>query len=290
MVPKTRRGLGKGLAALIPGSETTPGLLDVDTKDIVPNPRQPRHDLDPDSLVELADSIREHGLIQPLIVTRIEPEEPVIGETTGPHYQLIAGERRFRAVKELGYEDIPAIVKDASDADSLELSLIENIQREELNPVEEASAYRELIEKFKFSQDEISKAVGKDKSTVSNTLRLLTLPKLIQEYISDSLISMGHAKAILPLVTERARIRFAKRIMKRNLSVRQTEELIKQRLQKTSKRTPEKDEHLARIEEELQHFLGTRVKVIHGKKRGRIEIFYYSNEDLDRVLDLIRKT
>jgi len=274
--------LGKGLEALIPGKtqEAATGAriskLKIDT--ITPNKFQPRKKFADEKLTDLKNSIKEKGIIQPIIV------RPVEGG-----YELIAGERRFRAVKDLGYEDIPAIVKDVGDADSLELSLIENIQREELNPVEEAHAYLELIEKFKFSQDEISKAVGKDKSTVSNTLRLLTLPGLIQEYISDSLISMGHAKAILPLATERAKIRFAKRIMKRNLSVRQTEELIKQRLQKTSKRTPEKDEHLARIEEDMQHFLGTRVKVIHGKKRGRIEIFYYSNEDLDRILDLIRK-
>ena len=274
--------LGKGLEALIPGKTAEEATseriskLKIDT--ITPNKFQPRKKFADEKLTDLKNSIKEKGIIQPIIV------RPVEGG-----YELIAGERRFRAVKELGYEDIPAIVKEASDADSLELSLIENIQREELNPIEEACAYLELIEKFKFSQDEISKAVGKDKSTVSNTLRILTLPKLIQEYISDSLISMGHAKAILPLATERAKIRFAKRIMKRNLSVRQTEELIKQRLQKTSKRTPEKDEHLARIEEDMQHFLGTRVKVIHGKKRGRIEIFYYSNEDLDRILDLIKK-
>lgn len=274
--------LGKGLEALIPGKTqeavASERISKLKINTITPNKFQPRKKFTDEKLTDLKNSIKEKGIIQPIIV------RPVEGG-----YELIAGERRFRAVKELGYEDIPAIVKDASDADSLELSLIENIQREELNPVEEANAYLELIEKFKFSQDEISKAVGKDKSTVSNMLRLLTLPGLIQEYISDSLISMGHAKAILPLATERAKIRFAKRIMKRNLSVRQTEELIKQRLQKTSKRTPEKDEHLARIEEELQHFLGTRVKVIHGKKRGRIEIFYYSNEDLDRVLDLMRK-
>ena len=274
--------LGKGLEALIPGKTqdavASERISKLKINTITPNKSQPRKKFADEKLTDLKNSIKEKGIIQPIIV------RPVDGG-----YELIAGERRFRAVKDLGYEDIPAIVKDVGDADSLELSLIENIQREELNPVEEARAYLELIEKFKFSQDEISKAVGKDKSTVSNTLRLLTLPGLIQEYISDSLISMGHAKAILPLATERAKIRFAKRIMKRNLSVRQTEELIKQRLQKTSKRTPEKDEHLARIEEDMQHFLGTRVKVIHGKKRGRIEIFYYSNEDLDRILDLMRK-
>jgi len=271
--------LGKGLGALIPEktiSEQSEKIGEIKVSSIKPNTLQPRKKFDNTKLQELKNSIKEKGIIQPVIV-----------RPSGPGYELIAGERRFRAVRELGYEDIPAIIKDISDANSLELSLIENIQREELNPVEEARAYLELIEKFKFSQDAIAKAVGKDKSTVSNMLRLLTLPELIQEYIADSLISMGHAKAILPLATERARIRFAKRIMKRNLSVRQTEELIKQRLQKISGKKPEKDEHLTRIEEELQHFLGTRVRIIHGKKRGRLEISYYSNEDLDRILDLI---
>lgn len=274
--------LGRGLGALIPEKADTPDVTEkvvkIKISSIKPNKLQPRKRFDSEKLRELKDSISEKGVIQPVIVRSMEDG-----------YELIAGERRFRAVRELGYQEIPVIVKDVSDADSLELSLIENIQREELNAVEEASAYMDLIEKFNFSQEEISKAVGKNKSTVSNTLRLLTLPKLIQGYISENLISMGHAKAVLSLPTERARIRFTKRIMRKNLSVRQAEELIKQKLEKPSRKKLEKDEHLTRLEEELQHYLGTRVKIIHGKKRGRLEIFYYSNEDLDRVLDLIRK-
>ncbi|MGB2706295.1 MAG: ParB/RepB/Spo0J family partition protein [Candidatus Omnitrophota bacterium] len=273
--------LGKGLGALIPQKTTvdaTERIGKIKVSSITPNKMQPRKKFKSEKLKELKDSIKEKGIIQPVVV-----------RPTERGYELIAGERRFRAVKELGYESIPAIVKNVSDADSLELSLIENIQREELNPVEEASAYMELVEKFNFSQEEIAKAVGKDKSTVSNTIRLLTLPKLIQDYISEEAISMGHAKAILSLPTERSKIRFAKRIMRKSLSVRQAEELIKQRLQKPHKKAAEKDEHLARLEEDLQHYLGTRVKIIHGKKRGRLEIFYYSNEDLDRILDLIRK-
>jgi len=275
--------LGKGLGALIPEktilNDGTEQIKRIKINSIKPNKIQPRKKFDSEKLKELKDSIKEKGIIQPVVIRPVDEG-----------YELIAGERRFRAVQELGYAEIPAIVKRVNDADSLELSLIENIQREELNPVEEASAYMELVDKFNFSQDEISHAVGKDKSTISNTIRLLTLPTLIQEYISGDLISMGHAKAILSLPTERARIRFAKRIIKRNLSVRQTEELIKQRLQKPTKRKAEKDEHLARIEEELQHYLGTRVKVIQGKKRGRLEIFYYSNDDLDRILNLLKKS
>jgi len=272
--------LGKGLSALIPkkmsASESFEAVSKIKIEKIKPNRSQPRKKFDSEKLNELKNSIKEKGIIQPVIV-----------RTAQDGYELIVGERRFRAVKELGFTEIPAIVKEVNDADSLELSLIENIQREELNPIEEANAYKELMEKFSFSQDEISKAVGKDKSTVSNTLRLLTLPQLLQDYISDVLLTIGHAKAILALPTERSRIRFSKRIMKNSLSVRQAEELIKQRLQKTHKKRADKDAHLARIEEDLQHHLGTRVRVIHGKKRGRIEIFYYSNEDLDRILDKI---
>ena len=276
--------LGKGLGALIPEKDTLSKEASADivsklkVDSISPNKFQPRKKFNEEKLKELKDSIREKGIIQPVIV-----------RPTEDGYELIAGERRFRATKELGYEEIPAIIKDVSDADSLELSLIENIQREELNAVEEANAYRDLMEKFDFSQDEISQAVGKDKSTISNTLRLLTLPKLVQGYISDGAISMGHAKAILALPTERPRIRFTKKIIKKNLSVRQAEELIRHKLQKPARITAAKDEHLLRIEEDLQHYLGTRVKVIHGKKRGRIEIFYYSNEDLDRILGLVKK-
>jgi ParB family chromosome partitioning protein len=274
--------LGKGLGALIPEKTTTFDIAEkvvkIKVDSIRPNKLQPRKKFNPEKLKELKDSIKEKGIIQPIIV---RPNED--------GYELIAGERRFRAVKELGYNEIPVIVKEVSDADSLELALIENIQREGLNPVEEANAYMDLIEKFNFSQEEISKAVGKDKSTVSNTLRLLTLPKLIQNYVSEDVISMGHAKALLSLPVERPRIRFAKRIIRKNLSVRQAEELIRQKLQKPGRKIREKNEHLARLEEELQHHLGTRVKIIQGKKRGRLEISYYSNEDLDRILDLIKK-
>jgi ParB family chromosome partitioning protein len=273
--------LGKGLDALIPGKDTpesTQQIGKLKVSLIVPNKLQPRKYFDEVKLSELKDSIKEKGIIQPVIV-----------RSTEDGYELIAGERRLRAAKELGYDEIPAIVKDVNDADSLELSLIENIQREELNPVEEAQAYRDLMEKFDFSQEEISKAVGKDNSTVSNMLRLLTLPRLIQAYLSEALISMGHAKAILALPTDRSKIRFAKKVMKKNLSVRQAEELIRKKLDRPIRTPRDKDEQLARIEEDLQHYLGTRVKVIHGKKRGRLEIFYYSNEDLERILGLIRK-
>ncbi|MFH1380618.1 MAG: ParB/RepB/Spo0J family partition protein [Candidatus Omnitrophota bacterium] len=274
--------LGKGLGALITEKDANTATSDkvnnIRISLITPNKLQPRKEFNEEKLRELKDSIKEKGIIQPIVV-----------RPSKDGYELIAGERRFRAAKELGHEEIPVIIKEVSDADSLEIALIENIQREELNPVEEAHAYMHLMKQFNFSQEEISKAVGKDKSTVSNTMRLLSLPALVQEYIEKGLITMGHAKTVLSLPTDRGRIRFSKRIMKKNLSVRQAEEIVKQRLQKVSPKTRDKDEHLTRIEEEMQHYLGTRVKIIHGKKRGRIEISYYSNEDLDRILDLVKK-
>lgn len=270
--------LGKGLEALIPERlEQSEKISKIRVDSIKPNRLQPRKKFSEEKLKELMDSIKEKGVIQPVIVRPIEDG-----------YELIAGERRFRAVKELGYEAIPAIVKDVNDADSLELSLIENIQREELNPIEEARAYKDLMEKFNFTQAEISKAVGKDNTTVSNTLRLLSLPSIIQQYIEDNIISMGHAKAILSLTTEREKIRYAKKVIKKALSVRQIEELIKYRFAKSRAARPfKRDENLVGMEEEMQQFLGTRVRIIHGKKRGRIEIQYFSNEDLERILKLI---
>ncbi|NQT23508.1 MAG: ParB/RepB/Spo0J family partition protein [Candidatus Omnitrophica bacterium] len=272
--------LGKGLGALIPEkTELQEKVMKVKVEEVAPNRFQPRKKFNKEKLNELIESIKEKGVIQPIIV-----------KTTEQGYELIAGERRFRAVKELGYESIPAIVKEAKDSDSLELSLIENIQREELNSMEEATAYKELIEKFSMSQSDISKAVGKDKATISNTLRLLSLPSLVQNYIEEDLVSTGHAKALLSLNTEREKIRYAKKVIKKGLSVRQIEELVKTRFTKTKSRKPgATDENLASIEEQLQHFFGTRVKITHGKKRGRIEIQYFSNEDLERVLSLIFK-
>ncbi len=272
--------LGKGLEALIPERvKVSEKIGYIDINSIAPNKLQPRKKFGEEKLKELVDSVREKGVIQPIIVRSVEGG-----------YELIAGERRYRAVKELGHERIPAIIKEVDDADSLELSLIENIQREELNSIEEANAYKDLIEKFNFSQADISKAVGKDKTTISNTLRLLTLPSLIQKYIEENMVSMGHAKAILSLNTEREKIRYAKKVVKKALSVRQIEELIKSRFdKKSSRRIYRKDENLAGMEEEMQHVLGTRVRIIHGKKRGRIEIQYFSNEDLERILNLIIK-
>jgi ParB family chromosome partitioning protein len=269
--------LGKGLGALIPEKAGKVLFLKIDS--IMPNRLQPRKRIDPDKLRELIDSIREKGIIQPVLVRPLGDEG----------YELIAGERRLRAVKELGHEEIPVIVRDVKDSDILQLAIIENIQREDLSPIEEANAYKELTERFNFSQDEISKAVGKNKATVSNTLRILLLPDFVQKFILDGVLSAGHAKTILSLPTEKMRVRLTKRIVKNNLSVRQSEELARGKVQGSPAKIKAKDENIAQIEEELQHFLGTRVKIAHGKKRGKITIAYFSNEDLNRILNLIRK-
>ena len=288
-MPKARRGLGKGLAALIPGSETTPGLLEVDTKDIVPNPRQPRHELDPDSLVELADSIREHGLIQPLIVTRVEPEEPVIGETTGPHYQLIAGERRWQAAMMAGMDRVPVIVKEATPQETLEMALVENIQRADLNPLEEAAAYDQLVEEFGLTQEQVAARVGRSRSTVANSLRLLGLPEEIKTPLAEGKISEGHARALLGLEKLEDQLLLLKAILDRGLSVRQTEELVRRLSSMKTEKKPQRETppETTALESAFRTALGTKVNLVRSSKGGKLVIHFYSEEELQRLYDLM---
>ncbi|MDD5136550.1 MAG: ParB/RepB/Spo0J family partition protein, partial [Candidatus Omnitrophica bacterium] len=212
--------------------------------------------------------------------------QPVLVRKSADGYELIAGERRLRAVTTLGLDAIPAIVKDVADIDMFELSLIENIQREELNPIEEAVAFQKLITDFSFTQDKIATTLGKDRSTIANTIRLLGLPKKIQEYISKNSITAGHAKAILSLPTEAARLRLADIVIKRGLSVRETERAVAKRELKTTDPVVRKDQNIVDIENGLQQLFGTRVRIFHGDKKGRIQIEYYSDEDLNRILDI----
>lgn len=269
--------LGKGITALIPETDDkTESIANLDIGTVAPSKYQPRKRFDEIKLKELIDSIREKGIIQPIVV-----------RPTENGYELIAGERRFRAAKELGYTNIPAIIKDVSDADSLELALIENIQREELNAIEEAKAYKQLMDQFNFTHETISKAVGKDHSTVANTLRLLGLPEAVQRFVEDGAISMGHARSLLALQKESDMIRFAEKVIKKSLSVRQIEQLVKAAVNGELKLPSVKDANIVSIEEKLQQVLGTRVTISHYKKRGKIEIEYYSNDDLERVLNII---
>jgi len=277
-----RKALGKGLGALIPehSEDKEDRVLYVDLERIKPNPFQPREHFDQKKLDELISSIKEKGVVQPIIVRHKEGA-----------YELIAGERRLRAAKALGIEDVPVIVKDVSDVDVLELSLIENIQREELNSIEEAKAFQRLVNEFGFSQEEVAKAVGKERVTVSNTIRLLGLPKRVQDMVANAELTMGHARALLALSGEHTILKIANRIARNGLSVREVENIVSRKKAAISKtETPKlKDHKVMFFEEELQRVLGTKVKIQHGKKRGKIQIDYYTLEDLERVYNLIKR-
>lgn len=293
-----KKVLGKGLAALIPEKKISSpvteseilakpqkdiqkaeGIAYLKTSDISPNKYQPRKNFDINKLGELISSIREKGVVQPILVRRVKDEK----------YELIAGERRLRAVESLGIKEIPAIVKEVGDLDSLELSLIENIQREDLNPIEEADAYQVLVDQFGFTQERIAEAVGKNRTSVANSLRLLELPQKIQEAIKNGALSMGHGRALLGLEGIPAQMAVCKKVIAKGLSVREVENIVRVRRLKQGKKTPlipeKKDYYLTTIEEELQRILGTRVKIIKGKKRGKIEIEYYSDTDLERIIN-----
>ncbi len=277
-----KRALGRGLSALIPqkisSSDTVQEtVISIPLASITTNKYQPRVEFNQDRLNDLVNSIREKGVIQPVLVRKKDEG-----------YELIAGERRLRAVRSLGIESIPAIIKNVQDIDMLEISLIENIQREGLNPIEEANAYQKFISDFSFTQEKIAQVLGKDRSTVANMMRLLGLPQKVQDFISKGMMTAGHAKAVLSLPNEIEQMRVSNLVVKKGLSVRETEALVARRGAGTYKK-PEKtsDQNLGDIATRLQQLLGTRVRISHGKKRGKIEIEYYSNEDLNRVLDIM---
>jgi ParB family chromosome partitioning protein len=248
---------------------------------IRPNRFQPRKAKDDHKIQELADSIRKSGLIYPLLVRKIE-ESGVLR----PIYELIAGERRFRALKLLGETEVPVVVKDISDRATLELALIENIQREDLNPIEQAEAFERLAREFGMTQEQIAQAVGKDRATIANCTRLLKLPQPVKEKILSGELSFGHGKALLALESAEQQIELAQMAVAEGLSVRQMEQLVQGKVMKPTRRTVgrKRDPHVAEVEERLMKALGTQVHIIHGKKRGWIRIAYYSLDDLDRLL------
>lgn len=271
--------LGKGLNALISddASKGKEKVAKVSLKDIVPNPFQPRKRFGEEKMEELISSIKEKGVIQPILVRPVSKG-----------YEIIAGERRWRAAQALQLEEVAVLIRtDVDDASSLELSIIENIQREELNPIEEANAYKNLIGKFGFKLDMVGQVVGKDKTTISNSLRLLTLPEGIQASVESGDISTGHAKVLLSIASDQKRQRLARTIISKGISVRETERLAGSMGAARKKAKKFKDPETARVEEELQHRLGTKVTIQQGKKRGHIEIQYFSNEDLSRLINLI---
>jgi ParB family chromosome partitioning protein len=276
--PERSQGLGRGLASLIPQrSAGQPGTIEIATSRIRPNPHQPRKRFDPESLATLTASIVEHGVLQPILVT-----ETIDG------YQLVAGERRLRAAQAAGLERIPAVVRQLADRHQLELALIENLQREDLDPLETADAYRQLIEEFGFSQDDLATRVGRARSTVANTLRLLDLAPGVRAAIGDGRLTEGHGRALGGLATE-IQDRVLDSVIGQELSVRQTEELVR-RLREPKPKPAEAsasnaDPDLERVEEDLRRALGTKVSLARSRRGGRIVIEYYSDEELGRLYE-----
>jgi ParB family chromosome partitioning protein len=275
-----RRALGKGLSALIPevkepgGSEYFLCRLE----QISPNQFQPRRNFDEQATAELAASIREKGLLQPLIVRRREKG-----------YELIAGERRWRAAQMAGLREVPVVVKEVNDSELLEMALIENIQREDLNPLEEAMVYQQLIEELDFTQEDLSRRVGKDRSTIANALRLLKLPQDAWDSLVSGELSRGHARAILGLEGKQQQREALRKVLKAGLSVRETERLVKRlRSKKTRGAQVKVDPQIEFLAEQLKKILRTMVRIKDRGGKGKVEIEYYSWEDLERILDLIR--
>lgn len=290
------RALGKGLSALIPGNAETEevedtqqsssaDVLTVETKLISNNTLQPRIDYNEEKLLELKNSIREQGVLQPILV-----------RVKGDGYEVVAGERRLKAARSLKMETVPVIIKNVTDKEALEIALVENIQREELNPIEEAKAFRKLIDEFQYTQEEVAQAVGKDRSTITNLLRVLNLPENIQQGVFDGKISMGHARTLLGVDSQNEKNRLFDLIVQDTLSVRELENLVKAQAPRDTglgsrrvKKEKTKNHEIIALEEDLQKALGTKVRVDASKKRGKIVIEYYSLEDLQRVIQLIRK-
>lgn len=271
-----RQALGRGLEALIPLAKGEPGIVDIPLAEIRPSPFQPRKRFDDKKLDELAASIRAQGILSPVIVRQIPGG-----------YELVAGERRLRAAERAGLERIPAVVREMSNAGMLEVALIENVQREDLNPIEEAEVYRRLIEEFGLTQEEMAARVGKDRASIANTLRLLKLPHPIREDLIEGAMSAGHGRALLGLEGRDFQLKAREAVVRRGLSVRATELLVK-RLKSgpaaQDRTIRRKAPGLAQAEEQLRRTLATKVRIIRRGQRGRIEVEFYSEDDLDRLV------
>ena len=282
------KALGKGLSALISknnfqsGNDEGKNVNTLDIKLIKNNSLQPRLVYAKDKLDELKASIKEKGVLQPILV-----------RASGDHYEVVAGERRLRASRELGLTQVPVIIKNVTDREALVIALVENIQREELNGIEEAKAYKRLIEEFEFTQDTVAQSLGKDRSTISNLLRLLKLPTIVQEHVAANKISVGHARALLSLENSDDQIKIAKEIIAKSLSVRQVEAVMQRHVAvkqgKAAPKAKSKNRDIQILEEELSKELGTKVTVVDKKNKGKVVIEYYSLDDLDRILEAIRR-
>lgn len=291
-----KRGLGKGLDSMIPKKLPTSEPKEkvekkeenvsretlIKISEIEPNSDQPRKNFNEDALQELADSIKQYGVLQPLLLQK-----------KGKYYEIIAGERRWRAARLAGLKEVPAIIKEYTSQEVLEIALIENIQREDLNPIEEAQAYQRLITEFKLKQDELAERVSKSRTAITNSMRLLKLCPQVQTMLIDELISSGHARTLLPIEDSHQQETIAHRIMDEKLSVRETEKLVRALLKKDEENTQEKKKKEDSIfyrdlEEKIKEIIGTKVSIqAKSKKKGKIEIEYYSQDELDRIIELL---
>ena len=292
LTPMAKSALGKGLGALIAAQPPTPsraapadqaeGIHEVPLESIAPSPLQPRKEFAPDALQELVESIRQHGIVQPLVVRAVN----------GRH-ELIAGERRWRAAQQAGLTQVPVIVRSASDRDVLELSLIENLQRADLNAIEEAHGYARLASEFGLRQEEIAQKVGRSRASVANAMRLLDLHPQVQTWVTQNLVSVGHAKVLLGLKGQEEQLALAETILRRSATVRATERLVARQLGATKPRRRRatsvamNNAAVQNVQNQLQDYLGTRVILHHGEKLGRIEIEYYGANDLQRIMQVI---
>ena len=281
-----KKALGKGLQALLPEKKTLVWKVEQDGQavsmipldQLLPNRYQPRTTFVEAELEELAQSVKEHGVLQPIVVRR----------KGDGMYELIAGERRFRAAKIAGMTTIPALVRNSNDEKALAVALVENIQRQNLNPMEEAKAYSRLIGEFGLTQDLVSRSVGKDRSSIANILRLLSLPKIVQQFIESGAVSLGHAKVLASLSTADAQLKLAQKIVSEQLSVRQIEQMISgQKKDRGTKSKKEEPQRFRSLEEQFRKRLGTKVQVKAGTRGGQVIIHYFSDDELDRITSLI---
>lgn len=294
MAAPKKKGLGKGLDALFSSSEintqeikisnteenTEKGISYININDIKPNKDQPRKTFDEEKIGELAESIKEHGLIQPVVLRK-----------SGKGYEIVAGERRWRACRKAGLKEIPCIIKELTDEENMLIAIIENMQREDLNPIEEAEGISQMVTVFGMTQEQVSKSVGKSRPYITNVLRLLKLPQEVQAMVSDGQLSAGHARALAGLSSKKKQIELAEKIGAEGLSVRETEKLLKEEstpAKRPAKRKAEKNADVKRVEEDLKTVLGTKVNLAMNGKKGKIEIEYYSREELDRLIDLLK--
>lgn len=279
------RGLGKGLEALFPTETLEPSqnedaIEKIPLQKLVVNPFQPRKKFDNEAIEELSQSIKEHGIIQPIVVRK-----------KGKKYEIVVGERRFRAARLAGLEEIPAIVKEMTEEQMMEIAILENLQREDLTPIEEAEAYQSLIEKLNFTQEDLAKRLGKSRPYITNHIRLLQLPEEVRQLVNEGVLSMGHGRTLLGLKNKRRIPEVANKVIKQSLNVRQLEELIKQYNSDVSRETKEiekKDIFVEAKETQLREYFGTNVQIRKSKNKGKIEIEFYSEDDLERILEILQ--